>query len=526
MSRYEQQHGYKRNTSGRSVASSSLKNEKLGEACAASLEELLKLEDNKHCADCGSIGPRWASITFGIFICLRCSGVHRSINSGQTSKVKSISLDNWTPEWVEIMKNMGNGKSNAIYEACLPHGYRKPDINSDPHYLEHFIKAKYENKEYTMENASHHSSRDRDGGHRRHSGGYNNNNNYNGSGGGGGGRNRNDEESRYNDHHNHNSSSRGGGDSRRFDRNDMSNNMDNRRDNVQGRRQHDINSPPGANGSGGGSHGSQYSDSRKSTSPSLVDDGFGWPSINNTQHNNIIDGGNNKMSPMSVGNNNVKNNNNLFDFESGPPLAPIHSTPMNNVNSPMNQGMNMNMNMNIGQGMGMNNSSPMNQGMNNQMFNGGGNNMMNMGMNNQMRQVPMQQGMMMQPMSMPISPSVYGMQPISQMGHQQQQQHMGQPQQMQQQFMMPMQMNGGVGGVGGANNSNYFIPPPNNPQRPNYSGGGDLLGNAPTSNNNASIPRPFSSLGEFDNYSDGVRNMAPSQPSGTKGNQVNIDLMF
>ena len=30
---------------------------------------------NKYCADCGTISPQWISTNFGVFICLRCSGM-------------------------------------------------------------------------------------------------------------------------------------------------------------------------------------------------------------------------------------------------------------------------------------------------------------------------------------------------------------------------------------------------------------------------------------------------------------------
>ncbi|KAJ4834553.1 hypothetical protein Tsubulata_023716 [Turnera subulata] len=43
------------------------------------LEGLLKLPENRECADCKSKAPRWASVNLGIFICMQCSGIHRSL---------------------------------------------------------------------------------------------------------------------------------------------------------------------------------------------------------------------------------------------------------------------------------------------------------------------------------------------------------------------------------------------------------------------------------------------------------------
>jgi hypothetical protein len=37
----------------------------------------------------------------GVFICIRCSGIHRSMGT-HISKVKSVDLDVWTPEQMTV----------------------------------------------------------------------------------------------------------------------------------------------------------------------------------------------------------------------------------------------------------------------------------------------------------------------------------------------------------------------------------------------------------------------------------------
>lgn len=104
------------------------------------LEGLLKLPENRECADCKTKGPRWASVNLGIFICMQCSGIHRSLGV-HISKVRSATLDTWLPEQVAFIQSMGNEKANSYWEAELPPNYDRVGI-------ENFIRAKYEEKRW------------------------------------------------------------------------------------------------------------------------------------------------------------------------------------------------------------------------------------------------------------------------------------------------------------------------------------------------------------------------------------------
>ncbi|ODQ44779.1 hypothetical protein PICMEDRAFT_36812, partial [Pichia membranifaciens NRRL Y-2026] len=85
----------------------------------ARLMQLLQEPCNKHCADCKtSRNPRWASWNLGMFICIRCSGIHRSLGT-HISRVKSVDLDSWTDEQTESMCSWGNKRANAYWESKL-----------------------------------------------------------------------------------------------------------------------------------------------------------------------------------------------------------------------------------------------------------------------------------------------------------------------------------------------------------------------------------------------------------------------
>lgn len=120
------------------------KQRQIQEKCQAILGNLLREEDNKYCVDCDAKGPRWASWNLGVFLCIRCAGIHRNLGV-HISKVKSVNLDTWTPEQVACLQQMGNSQARAVYEANLPDNFRRPQTDSS---LEAFIRSKYEQKKY------------------------------------------------------------------------------------------------------------------------------------------------------------------------------------------------------------------------------------------------------------------------------------------------------------------------------------------------------------------------------------------
>lgn len=129
---------------------------------ASQIQNLLKVECNRTCVDCGSPFPRWASIivpnhqssldgnyetkALGAFCCSQCAGSHRKLGT-HIVFVRSVDHDNFRVDEVNALQAGGNVVVNSLYEAKLPYDDPlKIDPSSTSIKRESFIAAKYERK--------------------------------------------------------------------------------------------------------------------------------------------------------------------------------------------------------------------------------------------------------------------------------------------------------------------------------------------------------------------------------------------
>jgi len=107
-------------------------------------EQIIDIPGNEVCADCGATDPQWASINWGVVVCIECSGIHRSLGV-HISKVRGVRLDMWEPEILKVMAELGNNIVNKILEGKLE-GRQKPSPDTDRSMKEVWVKDKYREK--------------------------------------------------------------------------------------------------------------------------------------------------------------------------------------------------------------------------------------------------------------------------------------------------------------------------------------------------------------------------------------------
>ncbi len=96
--------------------------------------DIIQIEGNSECIDCGEKNPKWTSLNNGIFLCLRCAGVHRSFGMN-ISYIRSLQIDSWTENQLLFLTKGGNNKFKKNLEEF------NIDINSSSVDIKYKTKA-------------------------------------------------------------------------------------------------------------------------------------------------------------------------------------------------------------------------------------------------------------------------------------------------------------------------------------------------------------------------------------------------
>jgi len=100
----------------------------------------LKCRFNDLCADCGRQDNSWSSVSLGVFICVTCSDVHRSVGTHITKVKGCTGTYLWGPDELDRMRAVGNDGAEKTY------GSAKVSPTASKEVKQQFVIDKYEKR--------------------------------------------------------------------------------------------------------------------------------------------------------------------------------------------------------------------------------------------------------------------------------------------------------------------------------------------------------------------------------------------
>lgn len=97
---------------------------------------------NSRCFECGSHDHEWASVSFGILLCITCAGHHRQLGT-HISRIRSCKMDSWTERQLSVFNAGGNKRLAEFFKAnnvAASQGFQRYSTAAADWYREAWIK--------------------------------------------------------------------------------------------------------------------------------------------------------------------------------------------------------------------------------------------------------------------------------------------------------------------------------------------------------------------------------------------------
>lgn len=110
--------------------------------------------ENKICVDCKTTVTTFVDVKIGCYLCINCAGIHRQFGT-DVCRVKSLTLDNFSTEEMSMFSyTKGNKFVNKVFEGNTKYLFKRPTYEDGIKRMEDFIRRKYKNREFYIDEKS------------------------------------------------------------------------------------------------------------------------------------------------------------------------------------------------------------------------------------------------------------------------------------------------------------------------------------------------------------------------------------